>query len=302
MKVLAFIEEKFWLFLVFGIILGFMFPRSGEIFGDHLMLILMLILFLTFLRMDFSELVIQARRPVLLSYILVGQLVIMPVLCYFLTWSMDPDIRISIVLLAALPAGTAAPALTEIVNGRTTLSLVLTVLNYLLVPLTIPLLFYVFFSTWVQIDYLKLFTQLLLFILIPMICARLVRRFTNRFIEKWNPFFKSAMVILIAFVIMVIIGQEADYILTHPSEMIILVGILFVVFFLFQIAGYFMVFWLDQDDKIAVSVTKSAMNNVLGIVLAVSFFSPKVALIMVLSEVPWDVMPAFYKLYRRYLP
>jgi len=302
MKILHFIEDKFWCFLVLGIVLGLVFPQSGEMFGDYLMEVLMLILFLTFLRMDFSEILFQAKRPMLLGYILVGQLVIMPIVCFFLTWSLDPDLRISIFLLAALPAGTAAPALTEIIKGRTTLSLVLTILSYLLVPITIPLLFYVFYSTWVQIDYLKLFTQLTLFILIPMFCARLVRRYTTRFIDKWHHCFKSTMVILIALVIMVIIGEEADYILNHPSEMLILLGILFVVFFFFQISGYFMVFWMHQDDKIAVSITKTAMNNVLGIVLAASFFSPKVALIMVLSEVPWDVMPVFYKLYRKYLP
>ncbi|HOO37823.1 MAG TPA: bile acid:sodium symporter [Deltaproteobacteria bacterium] len=302
MRLLHFIEDKYWLFFVLGILLGFVFPQSGEIFGDHLMFVLMVILFFTFMRMDFTEMVFQAKRPLLLSYILVGQLIVLPVLCFFLTWTMEPDLRLSIFLLAALPAGTAAPALTEIVRGRTTLSLIITVLAYLMVPITIPLLFYVFFSTWIQIDYFKLFTQLALFILIPMICARVVRRYSTRFIERWNMCFKSVMVILMALVIMVIIGKEADYILAHPSEMVMLLAILFVVFFLFQLTGYFMVFWMHQDDKVAVSITKSAMNNVLGIVLAASFFSPKVALIMVLSEVPWDVMPMFYKLYRRYLP
>lgn len=302
MRFLQFIEDKYWLFFILGIFLGFVFPQTGEIFGDYLMFVLMVILFFTFMRMDFSEMVFQAKRPLLLSYILVGQLIIMPVLCFFLTWTMEPDLRLSIFLLAALPAGTAAPALTEIVRGRTTLSLIITVLAYLMVPITIPLLFYVFFSTWIQIDYFKLFTQLALFILIPLICARVVRRYSTRYIERWNMCFKSVMVILMALVIMVIIGKEADYILSHPSEMIMLLAILFVVFFLFQIAGYFMVFWMHQDDKVAVSITKSAMNNVLGIVLAASFFSPKVALIMVLSEVPWDVMPAFYKFYRRWFP
>lgn len=300
MKICTFIEDKFWVFLVLGIVLGFIFPAVGGMFSNHLMEILMLILFLTFLRMDFPELVVQAKRPFLLTYIIVGQLVIMPIVCFLLTWPLDTDLRLSIFLLAALPAGTAAPAMTEIVKGRTTLSLMLTVLTCLAVPVTIPVLFYIFFSTMVQLDYLKLFTQLLLLILIPMICARIAGRFLPGYIEKGSKYVKSVIIVLMSLVIMVIIGKEAGYILSHLSEMVVIVAILFVVFFFLQIAGYFMVFWLDQDERIAVSMSKAAMNNVLGIVLAMSFFGSKVALVMVLSELPWDVMPVCYKLYRRW--
>ncbi|HNU74862.1 MAG TPA: hypothetical protein PKM95_08440 [Deltaproteobacteria bacterium] len=40
------------------------------------------------------------------------------------------------------------------------------------------------------------------------------------------------------------------------------------------------------------------MNNVLGIVIALSYFTPQVALVLVLSEIPWNTMPILYSLLR----
>ncbi|MCK5138790.1 MAG: hypothetical protein KAQ85_03010, partial [Thermodesulfovibrionia bacterium] len=119
---------------------------------------------------------------------------------------------------------------------------------------------------------------------------------------KSKKYYSSITVILASLIVLGVIGKEAGYILSNTSEILNILLILYMVFFVFQLAGYFMVFWLKKDEKIAVSVSKTMMNPALGVVLASTFFSSKVALILILSEIPWSTILIFFKLYKKYLP
>ena len=295
MRVSEFIEEHFWVFLLLGMALGFLIPATLRPLTDYLIPLLMAVLCITFLRIDITDLAVQARRPGLLLYVLIVNLVIIPL-------GMELDLRIGLVLLAALPSGTAAPALTEIIRGRTSLALMMTVLSTLITPVSIPLILYGLFGATVGLRYLDLFFQLLLFIVIPLGLAQGLRRLSPVLVERGRGLFGPLMVALIMLIAMAVIAREAPYIRTHLSEMAFTIAILFALFALLQLAGYFTAFWLPQEERIALSISKMAMNNVLGVVIAMGFFNSRVALILILSELPWNTLPALSKLYRRYLP
>ncbi len=302
MRVSEFIEEHFWVFLLLGMALGFLIPATLRPLTDYLIPLLMAVLCITFLRIDITDLAVQARRPGLLLYVLIVNLVIIPLVCFVLTRGMELDLRIGLVLLAALPSGTAAPALTEIIRGRTSLALMMTVLSTLITPVSIPLILYGLFGATVGLRYLDLFFQLLLFIVIPLGLAQGLRRLSPVLVERGRGLFGPLMVALIMLIAMAVIAREAPYIRTHLSEMAFTIAILFALFALLQLAGYFTAFWLPQEERIALSISKMAMNNVLGVVIAMGFFNSRVALILILSELPWNTLPALSKLYRRYLP
>jgi len=110
-------------------------------------------------------------------------------------------------------------------------------------------------------------------------------------------------VLIMMLIVMAVIGKEADYIRSNIRDIFGILLVLYAVFFVFQVVGYFQAFWLEPEERIAVSVSKMAMNNVLGVVIAISYFNPQIALILVLSEIPWNTMPILYsfilKLHRK---
>ena len=62
---------------------------------------------------------------------------------------------------------------------------------------------------------------------------------------------------------------------------------LYLVFFLLHIIGYFICPIQSRESRITVAISSAYMNNGLAIVLAVSYFSSFILVLMVLSEFPW---------------
>lgn len=301
MSIQRFIEYYFWIFLLLGMLIGFAFPDKVVVLDRFVIVFLMMLLYVVFLKIDLGSIIGHIRKPLLLVYLLVCNLLVIPVLVYACTWKLDPDIRLAVVLLACLPSGTAAPALTDIVKGKASLTLVLTILSSMIAPLSITGLFYVLYHTEISLDYTRLFLGLVAFTLVPLAASQLSKRFFGPAVERCKRHFGALSVLIMMLIVMVVIGKEADYIRSNIQDIFGILLVLYAVFFVFQVVGYFQAFWLQRDERIAVSVSKMAMNNVLGVVIAISYFHPQIALILVLSEIPWNTMPILYTFVRRNL-
>ncbi len=282
-----------------GMLIGFVFPEQAIVLDRFVVVFLMMLLYVVFLKIDLGSIIGHIRKPLLLVYLLVCNLLVIPVLVYACTWKLDPDIRLAVVLLACLPSGTAAPALTDIVKGKASLTLVLTILSSMIAPLSITGLFYVLYHTAISLDYTRLFLGLVAFTLVPLAASQLSKRLFGPAVKRCKRHFGALSVLIMMLIVMVVIGKEADYIRSNIRDIFGILLVLYAVFFVFQVVGYFQAFWLRPDERIAVSVSKMAMNNVLGVVIAISYFHPQIALILVLSEIPWNTMPILYSFIRK---
>ncbi|MBW2975488.1 hypothetical protein KY366_07240 [Candidatus Woesearchaeota archaeon] len=296
------IEQNSGIVLISSIILGILFSKYTRLMAPYIMYLLMGILFIIFLKIDIGEILSHVKRPLLLSYILLMNLIITPLIVYLLVMPFRKDLVFGALLLASLPTGTAASAITEIIEGRTSLTLILTILSTFLAMATIPSLFYFLLRTQINLDYLAMSLTLAKLILIPLFLAQVAKLLFRNPINKSKKHFGGITVMLVAMIAMSVVGKEANYIFSNPRELIFYTLMLYFLFALFQIIGYFMVFWLKKDEKIAVSASKAVMNNTLGIVLAASFFSSGVTLFLVLTELPWITMPVIFKSLKRYFP
>lgn len=296
MKIQLLIERYFWLFLLLGVFLGFVFPDQASMLERYVVVFMMTLLYIVFLKIDMASIIGHIKKPILLMYLLICNLIVIPVLSYACTIPLDPDIRIGVILLASLPSGMSAPALAEIVKGKTSLTLVLTMLSSMIAPVTITGLFYILFRNLIPLDYSKLFFSLVAFILVPLLASQLSRHYFGSVIERFKKHFGALSVLIMMLIFMVVIGRKANYIRSNFGDIIGIVIILYAVFFAFLLIGYFQAFWLNREERVAVSVSKMAMNNVLGVVIAISYLNPQIALILVLSVIPWSTVPALYSL------
>ena len=117
-RLIKFIEDRFYVFMLTAIFLGIVSGRGAESFKPFMRPFLMGILFFTALKMDFSKVAEYARRYKLIAYIVIVHMVVIPVIAYYITLAILPEYAAGILVMAALPAGMASSTLTLLCSGK----------------------------------------------------------------------------------------------------------------------------------------------------------------------------------------
>jgi len=296
MKINDFIEKYFWLFLIAGILTGLWNPLPFRIFPAFLPKILLgMMLFLVFLKIDSLQILENIRNYKLMIYISLIYMIIIPVFFFFSISIFNPDLAIGILLLTAMPAGVSTPALTDIVKGNVPLSMSLTIVSQMISPFTVPLLFWLINLNGHSIDKLLMLKDMAIIVFLPMIISQLIKKYFPLTIKKTQHLFTSLNVLLLFAFVYLAISSQRNYILENPAGMVWKIAVLYLVFILLHIIGYMICFKQNKENRIAVAIGAAYMNNGMAIVLATSYFKPEVLVLMVLSELPWNTLLAPFK-------
>jgi len=220
---------------------------------------------------------------------------LLPLILFWITQKWIPNYAVSVLLISLMPTGTAAPAVTILLEGNTGLALSMVVFSSLLVPITVPFVFYLFQGASVNNGYGAIFVNLLLIVIVPVLVHFPLR--TRARFQKWaqnNAKFVSAL--LVTMIIILVIGIGRESIFSNPAyifQSLAIVTLLYVIYYLF---GWISGFGISQRDKIGLTVTSGVNNNALGTGIALLHFAPQVALFLIISEVPWTLgIPLFGK-------
>ena len=296
MKVSFFIEKYFWLFLIAGIALGLWNPLSLNLSTPFLpKMLLGIMLFLVFLKIDALEILENIRNYKLMAYIASVYMLIIPVSFYFIFNFFDPELAIGILLLTAMPAGVSTPALADIVKGNASLSMSLAIVSQMLAPFTVPLLFWLIDLNNHSIDKLLMLKDMALIVFLPMIISQIVKKYFPLSIKKTQHLFTSLNVLLLFSFVYFAISSQRNVLLGNPANLIRDTVILYLVFIILHVIGYMICFRQKKENRIAVAIGAAYMNNGLAIVLAASYFKPEILVLMVLSELPWNTLLAPFK-------
>jgi predicted Na+-dependent transporter len=302
MKLLQIIQEKFWIPVSLSIILALLLPPINKNFNFLVILFVMMNFFLASLKIDFIDIINHIKKPLFLTYILVIYLLIIPFVVYWLFYFVSPQLAIGMLLLTAMPPGASTPMLTNIFKGNSSLSMTISIVSYLISPFTILLLFFVLTQKIIALDLKNLFLTLILINFLPLIVAQIIRKLNKKFIERTQKFYSPLGILGICGVIFFSVSQQAKEILHTPlNNLLISILWLYIIFIILYFVSYFIAFWKNKHDKTAIAVTKAYMNNGLALGIAVSFFSPQVALLIVLSEIPWGTTLSLFKYFLKHL-
>lgn len=296
-------DKFFWLFLIIAIISGLSFPSFFQAFEGVVIYIIMTIMLLLFLKVDIVDVVTHMKTPFTILYICLVNLVLLPILVYFLFSNVDPKLQMSLFFLAALPTGVSSAVFTDIMNARTSLNLTIVIVSNLLAIFTIPFLFFIFYQADLNLDYIGLFTNLLKIIFIPFVIAKALKQLLkDSVVTNIQSYLNFKIIILLSFMIMICISFQSEMLTSMTNTDIKNIGILFICFIVFQLIGYFSIFWKPKGEKLACSNSCMIMNNILGIVLALAFFDQYTLNIVILSLIPWNIMIIAKHWYKRFLP
>jgi len=295
MKIYQVIEKYFWIFLIAGIVIGLWQPVVLDAPKYLPKVLLGMMLFLVFLKIDVFEVIENLRDYKLMIYIASVFMIIIPVVFFFLVNIFDRQLAIGILLLAAMPAGVSTPALTDMLKGNISLAMSIALVTQIVAPFTVPLLFWMIGTKGIEINKLLIFRDIAILVFLPLLLAQVIKKVLPEAIKRSQHFFTSANVFLLFSFVYVAISSQRNLILDNPVSLVWKTALLYLVFIIFHIAGYIICPGKSKEDKIALSVTAAYMNNGLAIVLASAYFGPEILVLMVLSEIPWNTLLAPFK-------
>lgn len=284
--------ESYVFVLLLSLTLGLLLPQYAIYLAPYGTFFLGIIFFLSALKIDLKEVLKYLKDQKMVVAVNFVMLIGLPVVVYYATLLVYPDLAIAFLLLAAMPAGMTSPLLAEICGGKQSLALVLTISTSLLAPFTVPLMVKLLAGATVQVDTLSMFLSLVKVIFVPFILANIVKYFWHHKIKVTYFTFKPISTALLGLLIMGIVAKQAETILGGLNiTFLIEVAALFILFIFFHVVGYYTAWWRKHDDRVTVTICLAYLNFTLAIYLAGKFFNdPKIVVPVVLSVLPWSLL------------
>ncbi len=213
---------------------------------------------------------------------LASQYLLLPFLTYLLILMLTPSpgIALGMILVAACPGGNVSNFFTLLSRGNVALSVTLTAFSSLLAFVITPANFF-FWSSLAgyksllrsfEIDFMDLFINMTLILLLPLVLGMLVNRFFPNVSEKISkPVRTTSILILIGFIVVTLYFNATafrDYILMVFWLVVIHNG-------LALLGGYGLSWLLKNDNKVhrAVAIETGIQNSGLALVLIFTFFN-----------------------------
>lgn len=215
---------------------------------------------------DFKK-IIKNPKEVLIGSL--TQFTIMPLLAWLLaiTFHVNKDIALGIILVGSCPGGTASNVITHIAGGDVSMSVSMTILSTLLAPIVTPALVYLLAGRWVDVSIIAMFKSVVKVILLPVLLGISIKKINPTAVSKSKDVFPLISSLAIILIISGIIGANADKIAQSGLIVLVIVAIHNAL----GILGGLLVAKLakmDYDKATALAIEVGMQNSGLAIQLA----------------------------------
>ncbi|WP_394268565.1 bile acid:sodium symporter family protein [Anaerococcus nagyae] len=173
---------------------------------------------------DFKK-IIKNPKEVLIGSL--TQFTIMPLLAWLLaiTFHVNKDIALGIILVGSCPGGTASNVITHIAGGDVSMSVSMTILSTLLAPIVTPALVYLLAGRWVDVSIIAMFKSVVKVILLPVLLGISIKKINPTSVSKSKDVFPLISSLAIILIISGIIGANADKIAQSGLIVLVIVAI-----------------------------------------------------------------------------
>lgn len=280
------IKRNTWFLVLVAVIVSFTFPAVGFYFKPYLNSFLMGIMFLSCLDIDLKEVGKQIKDLKRQSLIMFTSQLVGPILVLLLKPWLSDELFLGLILASAIPIGRSAVFLAKIFNGETAGPLVLSSLSNALSPITVPFLVFIFAKTSIEINTLQMGSTILWLVVVPIVAAILARS-TGK--VGWLIKNGSALSTLLLFLIIIgIIAPLRETILINWVNSIFLLIVISLLMLINFVLGWKL--GRNRAEKISMAITASYKNYTLGTLIALSMFTPMVALPSIIYTITNNLM------------
>lgn len=263
------------LIILFGALLGFLWPSPGLALRPILNILLMILIFLSCLEIDLNQIWATFKKPKLIFFELLIVHLASPILIYiFLKPFISPELFLGLILVTTVPVGRSAVFLSNLFGGLPEKALVISSLSNLISPLTLPLITYYFTQSTIKFDAIEMSTSMAYIIIIPFLLAILLRRFN--LVKKITRHQTDLSTVLVSIIVWGIVAPIHNQITSHlflSFELTLLSLVLMSINFAL---GYFL--GTNKSEKITYAISATYKNYSLATIIAALTF-PNVILI-----------------------
>ncbi|WP_299898539.1 bile acid:sodium symporter family protein [uncultured Aquimarina sp.] len=254
------------------------------------LIIIMLGMGLSLVISDFKRILIYPKA-ILVG--LINQLIILPLVGFTLVsiLSLEPEIAIGIMILAACPGGATSNLISHLAHGDTALSVTLTAFSSLITIITIPfivnfsLLHFLSENQTIQLNVVETIIQIFVIIIIPVAVGMIIRKYNEVFALKMAKPVRIASAVVLALVIVGILVKEKDNFVSYLQE----AGLVaFLLNILTMAIGYYSakLFKVHHKGAISIGIESGIQNGTLAISIAIA----------ILHNTSYAIAPAVYSL------
>ncbi len=278
--------------LVLWLVVWLLLPSVWAVFQPFMKYFLVVVMYLSFLKIDLDKLIDQVVHPVKWVYIVVISMIILPIVLYVVTQALgfSSELSIAVLLVSAMPAAMATPALSDIFKGNTPLNIIILLVWSLLTPFLVPWITKSFLGINVSYSLSAMMINLAWMIFIPWILAQETRNFFPKRVHKTMHYYTGIEIILLFFLVLGPVGKAAPYIYGHVGEMLGAILRWFVISILMHLVAWHILPKAKREERVSSTLAIAYLNLPLAIVFANTFFTPMVAVLVVLYDIPWNLM------------
>ncbi len=192
-------------------------------------------------------------------------------------FNLQPFLKLGFILTGSVPGAMASNIISYLAKADVAYSISLTTTSTFLSPILTPFFTYVYASSFIRIEFWKMFLSILKMVVGPVLIGIMIKnRFKNKIHMLLN-IFPAMSTIFIAFICGLVVALNKNYI--SSSSLVILVAVAMLNFWglgLGYLAG--IIYSLPEQQKRTLAIEVGMQNAGLGAVLALKHFSSETAI------------------------
>jgi len=283
---MKFTQKFFWLIVLGAIALGFIWPVPGLLFQPYLMYLLMVMMFLSCLKINIKDM--KMALPMWWRYLVLLVLIfILPTVLIFLCKSLfSPQIFIGLIIAAAVPSAVSVVFMSDLLGGEPAKALVASTLAHLVSPVITPLLVLIFAGQTISVNFWAMFILILKLVFVPLLLAQVVRYFNaHEFFIKKVSFLNTFLLLVL---IWGIVAPAQSMVLNNLREVVVATVVVILVILVEIIISIW--FGRTKKEDITWSVVDLYKNFTLSSVIALSMFGRLAVLGSVVYSIADNIM------------
>lgn len=274
------LSKWFTLVVVIWAVFNYFLPTTSRWVIPNTSYLLGIILFGMGLTLTTEDFVSISKRPVPVALGTVAHYVIMPSLAWLLCliFHLKGATAAGVILVGSCPSGTSSSVMAFLSGGDVALDVSIEILSTLLAPVMLPLLLSVLAGQYIAVPALSLFLSTLRIVVVPIILGVLIHTFFGKKIAaviKLMPLISQVAILLI---IGAVVSANHANIFTAATALVIPVVMLH------NLCGYSLgyafakLLHLEEPQQKAITFEVGMQDSSLGATLAMKYFVPQAAI------------------------
>jgi BASS family bile acid:Na+ symporter len=286
------LSDIFLLAVIFGsIAIAVVHPGTGRVFQPYLITFMMILLFLSFLKIDFHALVDTSGRALFnLATLVAIKLILLPLLLYAAAAVLIPEYAISILLLSGISTGVVAPFIAGVVTADLAPVIRMVIVTSVIVPFSLPCLVKALAGSEITISLGDMIRLLAYVVFIPMGFVLILRKAVPGIMEKIAARQFPLSVLLCALVNLGVFSKYSAFFFQEPRQILASIAIAYVLSIIYYGTGFVLTPKSRVPQRLAAAVSLAIMNNVLVMVFAAGSFGPLPPTLAAMYMLPYYTM------------